>query len=136
MGISFWVHQVTTKHIKMSQPIRLYAKGTVLGYKRSKVNTYHHTSLLDIEGVKTAQDAEFYLGKRVAYIYKAKNARKVPARVAARPNASGETNYRVIWGKITRTHGTSGVVRAKFAKNLPAKTMGASCRIMLYPSNI
>ncbi|SRR6266540_79907 len=51
---------------------RLYAKGRVLGHKRAKRNTRPNTSLLQIEGVATKKDAQFYLGKRVAYVYKAK----------------------------------------------------------------
>ena len=51
--------------------VRLYVKGCVLGYKRGLRNQYCSTSLLRMEDVKTQDDAKFYLGKRVAYIYKA-----------------------------------------------------------------
>ena len=42
---------------------RLYSKGRVLGHKRGKRNTRPNTSLLQIEGVATKEDAQFYLGK-------------------------------------------------------------------------
>jgi len=85
---------------------RLYSKGRVLGHKRGKRNTRPNTSLLQIEGVSTKEDAQFYLGKvrtpanlpslvlcadlmafpqRVAYVYRAKR------------EISG-SNVRVIWG--------------------------------------
>jgi len=102
---------------------RLYSKGRVLGHKRGKRNTHPNTSLLQIEGVATKEDAQFYLGKRVAYVYHAKR------EIAG-------SNVRVIWGRVTRPHGNSGVVKSKFRSNLPPHAFGASVRIMLYPSNI
>ena len=42
---------------------RLYSKGRVLGHKRAKRNTRPNTSLIQIEGVATKEDAQFYLGK-------------------------------------------------------------------------
>ena len=78
---------------------------------------------MKIEGVLTREDTQFYLGKRVAYVYKAKREVK-------------NSRFRVMWGKIRRPHGNSGIVRAKFKKNMTPKAFGAPCRVMLYPSNI
>ncbi|KAK0460961.1 DUF221-domain-containing protein [Desarmillaria tabescens] len=102
---------------------RLYSKGRVLGHKRAKRNSRPNTSLLQIEGVATKEDAQFYLGKRVAYVYKAKREVK-------------GSKVRVIWGRVTRPHGSSGVVKSKFRSNLPPRAFGASVRVMLYPSTI
>ncbi|GJY13302.1 60S ribosomal protein L35a-1 [Tanacetum coccineum] len=95
--------------------IRLYTRGTVLGYKRSKSNQYPNTSLVQIEGVNTKEEVAWYAGKKMAYIYKCK----------VKKNGS---HYRCIWGKVTRPHGNTGIVRAKFKSNLPPKSMGARVR--------
>lgn len=101
------------------QPVRLYVKGVFTGFKRGKNTHYQNTSLLKIDGVNDKSETGFYMGKRVAYIYKVKNG-----------------GFRVTWGRVTRSHGNGGMVRAKFAKNLPAKAIGSQVRVMLYPSSI
>ncbi|EEE64647.1 hypothetical protein OsJ_19501 [Oryza sativa Japonica Group] len=95
---------------RQGQRVRLYVRGTILGYKRSKSNQYENTSLLQIEGVNTKEEVGWYAGKRIAYVYKAKTK-------------SNDSTIRCIWGKVTRPHGNSGVVRAKFRSNLPPTSM-------------
>ncbi|XP_016496678.2 large ribosomal subunit protein eL33y isoform X2 [Nicotiana tabacum] len=107
---------------RQGERVRLYVRGTVLGYKRSKSNQYPSTSLIQIEGVNTKEEVDWYLGKRMAYIYKAKTKKN-------------NSHYRCIWGKVCRPHGNSGVVRAKFKSNLPPKSMGSKVRVFMYPSN-
>ncbi|KAJ1646543.1 60S ribosomal protein L35a-3 [Coemansia asiatica] len=103
--------------------VGLYSKGRFLGYKRAKRNQYENTALIQLENVNTKEETQFYAGKRVAYVYRA-------------PTTKKGTNVRCIWGRITRPHGNSGVVRAKFRHNLPPRAMGSQIRVMLYPSNI
>ncbi|KAF2718375.1 60S ribosomal protein L33-A [Polychaeton citri CBS 116435] len=102
---------------------RLYVKGKHLSYQRGKRNTNPNTSLIKIENVETSKSASFYLGKRIAFVYRAKTEIR-------------GSKIRAIWGKVTRVHGNSGVVRAQFKHNLPPKSFGAQVRIMLYPSSI
>ena len=68
-------------------------RGKHLSYQRGKRNTNPGTSLIKIEGVDDPKAASFYLGKRIAYVYRAKKEVR-------------GTKIRVIWGKVTRTHGT------------------------------
>ena len=57
----------------------------------------------------------------MAYIYKVKTKKK-------------GSNYKCIWGKVIRPHGNSGVVREKFRRKLPLKSMGGRVRVFMYPA--
>lgn len=86
---------------------------------RGKNLTHPNTVLIRIEGVQSREATEFYLKKRVAYIYKTKLRR-----------------MRIRWGVIYGAHGNSGVVKVRFERNLNGTAFGCACRVYLYPSAI
>ena len=100
---------------------RLYTKAIFTGFKRGITTQQEQFALLKIKGVEDKKDTSFYFGKRVAYIYKGKNT-------------IHNSRFRVIWGRVVKSHGNNGLVRASFHRNLPAKAMGSTLRVMLYPN--
>lgn len=94
-----------------------------MGYRRSRHTQRENQSLIKIEGVRSSNDAKWYLGKRLVYSYRAKtlmNGKKV----------NGTKN---ILGKVIGTHGTTGTIRGKFNANLPSQAIGRMVKVMLYP---
>ena len=81
---------------------------------RGRRNTYHNTNLIKIDGVEDKEGGNFYHGKKIAYIYKAQG-----------------NKFRVVWGKVTRNHGSNGVVRAKFSTNLSVRRVTSSVLLVV-----
>merc|ERR1712146_574859 len=102
---------------------RLYVKGVVVAGRRALTNQKSHTSLIKIQGVEDSEDLKFYLGKKIMYMYRAKTVKE-------------GTRFRVMWGKVCAPHGTSGVARCKFTKNLPCSALGVPVCIMLFFSRV
>lgn len=97
--------------------VRVHVPAVILGYKRSLKRQHPNRALVEIIGCKTKLDAQFYMGKRVLYIYKAKN------------------EARTLVGKVTKPHGNSGVVQVNFQRNVSPTSFGKRCRVLLYPAS-
>ena len=104
-----------------TQPVRLYQKGVFTSFRRTRCHQWENQALVVIQNCKDKASAKWYMGKRVAYISKAKNT-------------SNNTRYRVSWGTIMATHGAAGMVRVKFNTNITGCAIGANVRVMLYPN--
>ena len=103
-------------------PVRLWVRSKFLGFRRNRDNQHANQAIMKLEGVNDEQAAKFYLGKRCVYIYKALKYHQ-------------GTKFRTIWGRIARTHGAKGGVIARFSPNLPARAIGSTLRVMLYPNH-
>lgn len=58
------------------------------------------------------------------YVFKAKTRKSLPQKPYIK------SRVRAIWGKVTRLHGSTGSVRARFRKNLPGHAMGQAIRVV------
>ena len=99
---------------------KLYVNACFVSFRRNKRTLNPNQALLRIEGVNSTEEAQFYVGKKVCA-----------------PVKSQKTDKTENWGVITQVHGNSGVVRAKFDRNLPPAMLGSNAiRVFLFPSTI
>ena len=114
--------EVTTeRRIRKSiigKPPRLYVKAVFSGFRRGKRTQDENHALVHIEGLNSRKEAQYYLGKRIVYVYRTKNG------------------YKSILGRICSQHGNNGTCKAKFLRNLPPKAIGSTLRVMLYPQRV
>jgi len=84
-------------------------KATVLSYRRGARTMHGNQLLIEMEGVDSKELASRYIGKRVVWTSPGKKQ---------------------IFGRIVKTHGSNGVVRARFPKGLPGTAVGNKIEIM------
>jgi large subunit ribosomal protein L35Ae len=103
---------------------RLWARAVFTGFKRGLRNQHENHAILKIDGCRNRRNTLFYIGKKCVYVYKARTKESSPT------NSKNKTKVRAIWGKVTRSHGDAGSVRARFTTNLPGHAMGHRIRIV------
>jgi large subunit ribosomal protein L35Ae len=84
-----------------------------VSHKRSKRKVYPRHALLRIENVCSREAARKYVGNCVEFI----------------------RNDNSVYGRISRVHGNSGVVCARFVRNLPPNDIGKTVFVKLYKIN-
>jgi len=83
-------------------------KGKVVQFRRGRKTVHERHFLIEVEGIKTREEAGKLVGKSVEW--------KSPAG-------------KVIKGKISSAHGNKGVVRAIFEKGLPGQAVTTNVEI-------
>ena len=123
--------KTTVKRARASP--RVYVKATLANYTRGLGKQNNQKCILRVDEALNKADATFYRGKRCAYVYHGYKKKRC-VRWNAAPDR--RSNTRAIWGRVTKAHGASGCVQAKFATGLPGAAIGRRVRVYLYPSSI
>jgi len=86
----------------------MVTKGKVIQFRRGRHTIHERHFLIEVESVKTREEAGKLVGKEVEW--------KSPAG-------------KIIKGKISSAHGNKGVVRAIFEKGLPGQAITTEVEI-------
>ncbi|KAM0675483.1 60S ribosomal protein L33B [Gurleya vavrai] len=92
---------------------RITIPSVFISHKRSQRRLYPKYALLRIEPVKTRDAALKYVGNCVEFV------------------RNGKRNL----GRVTRAHGNSGVIMARFKTNLAPQDVGKTVNVKLYKIN-
>jgi large subunit ribosomal protein L35Ae len=83
----------------------------ILSFRRGRHTQRMNQFLVEIKGADTKAKASLYIGRRVVW------------------TSPGKTQKQ-IHGKITTTHGNSGVLRARFSRGLPGTAVGTRVELL------
>jgi len=83
-------------------------KAMIMKYRQGRHTQTQNHVLVEITGVDTKAKASKYIGKKLVI-----------------KTSTGKE----IHGKITHTHGTSGVLRARFSKGVPSIALGKTVKL-------
>mmetsp|Transcript_15342 Transcript_15342/g.39045 ORF Transcript_15342/g.39045 Transcript_15342/m.39045 type:complete len:108 (-) Transcript_15342:886-1209(-) len=96
---------------------RNFIKATIVGFKRGLRQQKISDVRIKISKIKHEKESKFFLGKKVFFI----------------PKKTNKNKNKVIWGKIKKLHGRSGVFIAQFKKNLPPDSISTNVKISYLP---
>ncbi|MCX8174805.1 MAG: 50S ribosomal protein L35ae [Candidatus Micrarchaeota archaeon] len=83
-------------------------KGRISNYRRGVHTEYTNQYVIEVDGVRDRQSAKGMVGKRVVF--------------------KTQTGKEIV-GRISKAHGNSGAVLARFEKGLPGQAIGAEVEI-------
>jgi len=87
-----------------------FQKAVFLGYRRSKTRQYENVALVLVDSIRSREATKLVVGKKACF--------------------ENPVSKKVVFGRVDRPHGNSGVVRVRFDTNLPSKFMGHEVRIL------
>ncbi len=82
--------------------------GVIVNYRKSRHNQKMDQAIVQIQGVKTREEAEKLLGKKVVLHWK-----------------NGD-----FIGKVVSPHGNNGAVRVRFNRGIPGQAIGKNVSIL------